>query len=236
MKVFLQTVAAPIISTLLFLAIFSFALGRLRPEMGGVSFQQFLAPGLIMMAIMQNSFANTSSSILIAKIQGNIVDYLMPPLSPGETNLALALSGVTRGLLVAIVTGLGMIPFVDMEMARPFLALFYAIGAALMFSLIGLLTAIWAEKFDHLATVTNFVILPLSFLSGTFYSVNHLPEIAQSVIAYNPLYYMIDGFRAGFTGRAEAPLEIGVGIVIIANIVLWQMSYILLKRGWRLKS
>ncbi len=236
LKVFLQTIAAPIVSTLLFLAIFSFALGSLRPEINGVAFGEFLAPGLMMMAIMQNAFANTSSSILIAKIQGNIVDYLMPPLSPGEINSALALSGMTRGLLVAFVTGLAMTPFLDLRIAIPSLVIFHAMGAALMLSLLGTLTAIWAEKFDHLASITNFVILPLSFLSGTFYSARHLPELAQSVIACNPLFYVIDGFRAGFLGRGDAPYEIGILIVLLLNAILWTVCHGVLRQGWRLKT
>ena len=171
MKVWMQTLMAPIITTLLFLAIFSLALAGLRPDINGVPFINFLAPGLIMMAIIQTAFANSSSSLLVSKVQGNVVDILMPPLSPAELNIGITLGGLTRGMFVGAGTFLGMSVFVSLSIYSLAAAVFYAAIASALMSLIGLLGGIWAEKFDHLATVTNFVITPLAFLSGTFYSV-----------------------------------------------------------------
>ncbi len=235
-KVALQTLAAPIINTLLFLAIFSLALGRGDVQIGGVGFTAFLAPGLIMMSIIQNAFANTSSSLMIAKVQGNIVDYLMPPLSPGEMNTAMALAGATRGVAVAVMTGLGMAFFVDLTPVAPAYIVFHALSAALSLSLLGIITGIWAEKFDHLQSITNFVIVPLSFLSGTFYSVSRLPEMARRVSEYNPFFYMIDGFRFGFTGHAEGDLAAGLWLGVGLNVGLWVICHRILRSGWRLKN
>ncbi len=236
LKVWMQTLMAPIITTLLFLAIFSLALGGLRPDINGVPFVEFLAPGLIMMAIVQNAFANASSSLLVAKVQGNVVDFLMPPLSPGELNLGISLGGLTRGLFVGAGTFLGMSIFIDLSIYNFFAALFYACIASALMAQIGLLGGIWAEKFDHLATVTNFVITPLSFLSGTFYSVNQLPRFAYEVTQYNPFFYMIDGFRFAVTGKAEGSLLFGASLLIGLTVVLSIICQIVLTRGYRLKS
>lgn len=236
LKVWMQTLMAPIITTLLFLAIFSLALGGLRPDINGVPFVEFLAPGLIMMAIVQNAFANASSSLLVAKVQGNVVDFLMPPLSPGELNLGISLGGLTRGLFVGAGTFLGMSVFIDLGIYSFFAALFYACIASALMAQIGLLGGIWAEKFDHLATVTNFVITPLSFLSGTFYSVNQLPGFAYEVTQYNPFFYMIDGFRFAVTGQAEGSLLFGASLLIGLTVFLGIICQIVLTRGYRLKS
>jgi ABC-2 type transport system permease protein len=166
LNVFTQTLLAPMVTTLLFLAIFTLALGGAGRTVGGVDFALFLAPGLIMMSIVQNAFANTSSSIVIAKVQGNIVDVLMPPLSPGELTLGFAAGGVTRGLMVGLAVGLGMWLFVPITLHNPLFILYHGVMAALMLSLLGMIGGIWAEKFDHIAAVTNFVITPFSFLSG----------------------------------------------------------------------
>ncbi|MDA0338342.1 MAG: ABC transporter permease [Proteobacteria bacterium] len=236
MKVVLQTVFAPAVTTILFYAIFMVALGGNDRMVGDIPFSQFLVPGLIMMAIVQNSFANTSSSLLIAKVQGNIVDVLMPPLSAGELTLAFALGGLTRGVLVIATVSLPLLPFVDITLPHPFIALYYALSASLLLSLIGILGGIWAEKFDHLATVTNFVIMPLSFLSGTFYSVEKLPEAWQTVSHFNPFFYAIDGFRYAFIDRSDGPIEAGMIVILVLNIVLWSTCYLVFRRGWRLKA
>ncbi len=236
LKVFLQTLIGPVINGLLFLAIFSLAMGEFRPNIGGISFIQFLAPGLIMMSVIQNAFANTSSSLLIAKVQGNIVDYLMPPLSPGELNTGMALAGITRGVLVALGTGTAMAFFVNLMPLYLPIIIFHTIGAALMMSLLGIITGIWAEKFDHLQSVINFIIVPLSFLSGTFYSVAQLPDIVYQISQYNPFFYMIDGMRYGFTGYADSDIFTGIYVVIGLNLVLWLICHAILKRGWRLKN
>jgi len=231
-----QTLAAPIITTLMFLAIFSLALGRSGRVIGEVPFLEFLAPGLIMMAIIQNAFANTSSSILIGKIQGNIVDLLMPPLRPGELLSGLVAGGVTRGLLVALVVGLAMVPVVELRLAHPLLILFYALGGSLMLALLGLLGGIWAEKFDQMAAVTNFVITPLSFLSGTFYSIQQLPGPFQAIAHVNPFFYLIDGIRYGFTGQADGSIALGAVVIILVNVGLWLLAHRLLVIGYRLKA
>jgi ABC-2 type transport system permease protein len=231
-----QTLAAPIITTLMFLLIFSLALGGSGRVIGAVPFLEFLAPGLIMMVIIQNAFANTSSSILIGKIQGNIVDLLMPPLRPGELLFGLVAGGVTRGLLVALVVGLAMLPVVGLQLAHPLLILFYAFSGSLMLALLGLLGGIWAEKFDQMAAVTNFVITPLSFLSGTFYSIEQLPGPFQAIAHVNPFFYLIDGLRFGFTGHADGSIALGAAVVVLVNLGLWLFAHRLLVIGYRLKA
>jgi ABC-2 type transport system permease protein len=231
-----QTLAAPVITTLMFLLIFSLALGRSGRMVGDVPFLEFLAPGLIMMTIIQNAFANTSASILIGKIQGNIVDVLMPPLRPGELMFGLVAGGVTRGLLVAVVVTLAMVPFVALVPAHPALILYYALAGSLMLALVGLLGGIWAEKFDQMAAVTNFLITPLSFLSGTFYSIAQLPEPFRALAHGNPFFYLIDGIRFGFTGHADGSVPVGMAAVALVDLGLWLLAQRLLARGWRLKA
>lgn len=236
LKVSLQTVAAPVVTTLLFLAIFLLALGGQQRHVEDIPYVQFLAPGLIMMAIAQNAFANTSSSLMIAKVQGNIVDVLMPPLSAGEFTWGFALGGVTRGLIVGVVVMAAMALFVPLRLTDPGFALFHAVAASLLLSLLGILGGVWADKFDHIATVTNFVVTPLSFLSGTFYSIDRLPEPWHMLALWNPFFYMIDGFRYGFIGRADAPVWVGVAVMTGVNAVLLALSYSLIARGYKLKA
>lgn len=236
LNVFTQTLLAPMVMTLLFLAIFTLALGRSTEFVEGVSFAQFLAPGLIMMAMMQNAFANTSSSIVIAKVQGNIVDLLMPPLNARELTLGLSGGGITRGLMVGVAVGLGMWPFVTIQIHDPLALLFYAVNACLMLSLLGMIGGIWAERFDHIAAVTNFVVTPLSFLSGTFYSIERLPEVWRSVAFFNPFFYLIDGFRYSFIGHADGPLWLGAVVLLVINAGLWLLTDRMLATGYRLKA
>jgi ABC-2 type transport system permease protein len=231
-----QTLLAPVVTTLMFLLIFALALGRSGRTIEGLPFLQFLAPGLIMMAVIQNAFANTSSSILIGKIQGNIVDLLMPPLRPGELMFGLVAGGVTRGLVVAAVVTLAMLPAVSLGIAHPLLVLFYALSGSLMLALLGLLGGLWAEKFDQMATVTNFVITPLSFLSGTFYSIAQLPGPFLVAAHLNPFFYLIDGLRFGFTGHADGSIVIGAIAVSAVNLALWLLAHALIARGYRLKA
>ena len=235
-NVFTQTVAAPVVTSLLFFSIFSLALGGAVRTVGDVPFVQFLAPGLIMMAMMQNAFANTSSSLMIAKIQGNIVDVLMPPLSAIELTIGFAAGGVTRGILVGVVTGLTMMVFVPVGLHAPAVIVFHAIAASLMLSLLGIMGGIWAEKFDHMSAVTNFVIMPFSFLSGTFYSIERLPAAWQIVARFNPFFYMIDGFRYGFIGRADANPLIGIVVMVVVDTVLLAATYRMFARGYKLKA
>lgn len=236
LKVGFQTVAAPVVVTLLFLAIFTLALGRAGPELSGVSFPQFLAPGLIIFAVINNSFANSTSSLMISKIQGNIVDLLMPPLTPAELIIGYVGAGVTRGVMVALAVGLGMWVFVPLRVDDWFFVVFYVLSASVMLSLLGLLVAIWAEKFDSVASITNFVIMPLSFLSGTFYSIDRLPPPWSEMASANPFFYMIDGFRYGFIGRHDGSLVTGIVTVTLINIVLWSICHVLFARGYKLKD
>jgi ABC-2 type transport system permease protein len=231
-----QTLAAPVVTTLMFLLIFALALGRSGRTIEGLPFLQFLAPGLIMMAVIQNAFANTSSSIMIGKIQGNIVDILMPPLRPAELLFGLVAGGVTRGRVVAAVVTLAMLPVVALGIEHPLLVVFYALSGSLMLALLGLLGGLWAEKFDQMASVTNFVITPLSFLSGTFYSIAQLPGPFLLAAHLNPFFYLIDGLRFGFTGHADGSIVIGAIAVSAVNLALWLLAHALIARGYRLKA
>ncbi len=235
-KVAQQTLMAPVVMTLLFLAIFTLALGGDHRVIAGVPFDRFLAPGLVMMAITQNAFANTSSSLMISKMQGNIVDVLMPPLSPSELTLGYALAGVTRGVFVGAACVLAMTIFVETHVRDLGLILYHAVMASLMLSLLGLIGGIWADKFDHIAAVTNFIVTPASFLSGTFYSIERLPGFWNTLAHANPLFFLIDGFRAGFIGRSDGPLLAGALAVAGVNAVLWAICHAMFKRGYKLKA
>ena len=236
MKVPGQTLLAPAVTTMLFMAVFSLALGRAVDQMEGVPFLLFLAPGLAMMAILQNGFANASSSLIIAKVQGNIVDTLMPPLSPLEMLLGFGLGAVTRGVSVGVIVIIVMQIFIAAPPVHLWAVIFFAVAGSMMMGLVGMLVGIWAEKFDQIAATTNFLITPLTFLSGTFYSVDRLPDALQWIAAVNPFFYAIDGFRYGFIGRADEPLLTGVLVLIGVNLALALVSYRLLATGWRLKS
>ena len=236
LKVSFQTVLAPVATSLLFMLVFSLAIGSRRGEMMGVEFTSFLAPGLVMLGVLNNAFANSSSSLIVAKVQGNTVDFLMPPLSPSELAAAFIGGAVTRGLVVALATALAIAPFVDMSMAHPWAVAYFGFSAAAMLSMIGLIAGLWAEKFDHLAVITNFVIMPLAFLSGTFYSVEILPEPFYTISHVNPVFFMIDGFRYGFIGAHDSLLWVGVLVCLMINAGLLATSYLLLRSGWRLKS
>jgi ABC-2 type transport system permease protein len=237
-KVQMQTVWAPSITTLLYLIIFTVALGRSGRTVMGVPFASFLAPGLIVMAMIQNAFANSSFSLLVGKIQGNIVDYLMPPLSTGELIAGLVGASVTRAFLVGFGVWVAMLlwPGVSVEIRRPELVLWFGLMGSLFLAFLGLLTSIWAEKFDHAAAVSNFVVTPLSLLSGTFYSVHQLAPAFQAVSHANPFFYIISGFRAGFLGVSDSPLRVGGIGLLLANIALWALCYGLLKSGWKIKN
>ncbi|MCB2053235.1 MAG: ABC transporter permease [Geminicoccaceae bacterium] len=235
LKVITQTVLAPVVTTLIFLAVFTLALGRSGRSVADMPFLEFIAPGLVTMAIVQNAFANTSSSIMIAKIQGNIVDYLMPPLSPGELLFGIVAGGVTRGFVVGGVVWASMAFFVDMTPHAPLLVFYFVLMASLMLSILGFLGALWAEKFDQMAAVTNFVITPLSFLSGTFYSIEALPGAFHAVALANPFFYMIDGVRYGFTGHTDASVVAGALVLALVNAALWFFALRLVRLGYRLK-
>ena len=237
-KVQLQTIWAPAITTLLFLVIFTVALGRTGREVMGVPFADFLAPGLIVMGMFQNAFANASFSLLVGKIQGNIVDYLMPPLSTGELIAGLVGASVTRALLVGGAVWLIMLVYPGVHVAPRHIGavLWFGVMGSAMLAFLGLVTSIWAEKFDHAAAVTNFVVAPLSLLSGTFYSIDSLSPVFQAVSHANPFFYIISGFRYGFLGIADSPVAFGAVLLLGINIGLGALCYALLARGWKLKQ
>jgi ABC-2 type transport system permease protein len=237
-KVQLQTVWGPAVTTMLYLVIFTVAMGREGRMVLGAPFADFLAPGLIVMAMLQNCFANASFSLLVGKIQGTIVDYLMPPLSTGELIAGLTAAAVTRAFLVGSVVWLAMAfwPGVSVELRHPLAALWFAAMGSLLLAFLGLMTSIWAEKFDHAAMVTNFVVAPLALLSGTFYSVDQLSPAFQAVSHANPFFYVISGFRYGFLGVTDSPLMIGAAGLLVLNVGLWALCYALLRSGWKTKS
>ena len=232
----IQTVLAPMTIALLFLTIFTLAFGNRYTPLEGVSYGEFLAPGLIIMSVLQNSFINTSSSLMISKIQGNIVDILMVPMTSAEIVTGYVLAGMTRGLLVAVSVLTAMAFFVDIRIAHPGIALFYLAGASMCLAFVGIITGLWATKFEHMAMVTNFVITPLAFLSGTFYSVSRLPEPWLSIARGDPIYYMIDGFRFGFLGRASGDLVTGMAMIIVLNLLVGVLAYYVFKIGWKIKN
>lgn len=240
-KVQLQTIWAPAITTLLFLVIFSVALGGSGRTILGVSYPDFLAPGLIVMAMLQNSFANSSFSLLVGKIQGTIVDYLMPPLGIGELIGALVGAAVTRAVLVGLALWLAMLLWPGVHVAPKYLwaiILFGLLGSA-MLGFFGVIASIWAEKFDHAAAVTNFVVAPLALLSGTFYSVDRLSPLFQAISHANPFYYVIMGFRYGFIGQSDStlaqPLLTGALVLVGMNLLLAAIAWRLLASGWKIK-
>ncbi|HVI99790.1 MAG TPA: ABC transporter permease [Sphingomonas sp.] len=238
-KVQLQTIWAPAITTLLYLIIFTVALGgRGRAQVMGVPFADFIAPGLIVMGMLQNAFANASFSLLVGKIQGTIVDYLQPPLSTSELLAGIAAGAVTRAFCVggAVWIAMALWPGIDVTPRHVWAILWFGFLGALFLSFLGVLTSIWAEKFDHAAAVTNFVVAPLALLSGTFYSVDRLAPAFRTISHLNPFFYIISGFRYGFLGVADSPIVLGSVLALAINVVLGVLCYALLRRGWKLKS
>ena len=243
LKVQTQTVWAPAITTLLFLIIFTVAMGRSGREVLGVSFATFVAPGLIMMGMMQNAFANSSFSLLTGKLQGTIVDLLMPPLTEAELMIGIVTAAVTRAVMVggAVALAMALWPGVDLGAQHPWAIVWFGLMGSTMLALMGLMTSMWAEKFDHAAAVTNFVVAPLSLLSGTFYVIGNLAPAFQTISRANPFFYMISGFRFGFIGESdigntnEAVIGAAVGAGLL-NLLLGWLTYRLLKTGWKVKS
>lgn len=235
-NVYSQTIIAPVVTTLLYYAVFALAFGGLEMKIGDEPYLAFLAPGLIMMTMVQNAFANTSSSMVIAKVQGNIVDILMPPISARELFAGFLIGGVIRGMTVGAVCSVVLAMVVGMNVhALWAVVVFAALGNAMMSSL-GLAAGIWSEKFDHIAAVTNFVVMPMTFLSGTFYSVQQLPPTWAHIVHFNPFFYMIDGFRYGFTGHADGNIMVGVVLLIVINIMLACLTLRMVKSGYKIKS
>ncbi len=237
-KVQLQTIWAPAFTTLLYLIIFTVALGSGGREVMGHPFATFVAPGLIVMGMMNAAFANSSFALLVGKMQGTIIDYLMPPLSTGELLAALVGASVTRALLVGLALWVAMLfwPGVDVWPRHLWAVIWFGFMGSLLLTLIGILTSIWADKFDHSAAIQNFVVGPLSLLSGTFYSIESLHGIFQTISHANPFFYVISGFRYGFLGTSDSPILIGAIVLLTMNLLLVWANYAALARGWKIKT
>jgi len=243
LKVQTQTVWAPAVTTLLFLVVFTVAMGRGDRVVLGVPFATFVAPGLIMMGMMQNAFANASFSLLAGKLQGTIIDILMPPLTEGEVMAAIITAAITRAVMVggAVALAMALWPGVDMQAAHPWAIVWFGLMGSTLLAIVGLISSLWAEKFDHNAAITNFVVAPLTLLSGTFYVVHDLAPAFQMISRLNPFFYMISGFRFGFLGQSDIgntngdviSAALGVGVL---NLVLGLICYVLIRSGWKLKS
>lgn len=235
-KVYTQTIVAPVVTTLLFYTVFALAFGGITRTMGDVPYMAFLAPGLVIMGMVQNAFANSSSSVVISKVQGNIVDVLMPPLSATELYLGYVIGSVVRGVCVGFCTIVVMSIFIPMHIHSIGIILAFGFLGTLMMGALGLAGGIWSEKFDHIAAVTNFVVMPLTFLSGTFYSIDQLPGLWRGIATYNPFFYMIDGFRYGFIGQADSNWMLGIGILVAINLGLMALTLVMLRTGYKIKS
>ena len=234
--VWAQTLLSPLVSSLLFLSVLTLALGNDRGNVLGYSFISFLAPGLIVMSIVQQSFSHSVSSLMIGKIQGNIIDTLLAPLSAIEVTLAIIFAAVTRGLVILIISIVVFSLIVEIHIYSIFYIFIGAFLGTFILGALGFITGLWAEKFDHTATITNFIITPLSFLSGVFYSIERLPNFFQSISKINPFFYIIDICRFGFLGTSDGSIGIGLVYLTILSIIVWLMSYYLYKIGYKIKS
>jgi ABC-2 type transport system permease protein len=236
LNVWVQTLFSPLISSLLFLLVLSLAIGSERGDVLGVSFITFLAPGLIAMQVIQQSFSHSSSSFMIGKIQGNIVDLLYAPLSAAEVTISISLAAVTRSFMIAIISIIIFNLILDIQIKHYFTLFIFTFLSSFILGNVGIIAGLWAEKFDHMASVTNFVIIPLSFLSGTFYTIDKLPIFLQNISKVNPFFYMIDGFRYSFIGNSDSSILIGIIYLSILSFLSWLTAYLLFKRGYKIKS
>jgi ABC-2 type transport system permease protein len=234
--VWVQTIFSPLISSLLFLLVLSLAIGTERGEVLGVPFIAFLAPGLIAMQVIQQSFSHSSSSFMIGKIQGNIVDILYAPLSAAEVTFTVSLAAVTRSFIISAISILIFYLIIDTQIKYLFMLILFTFLTSFILGNVGIIAGLWAEKFDHMASVTNFVIVPLSFLSGTFYTLDKLPEFLQIISKANPFFYMIDGFRYCLIGKSDGSIVIGITYLIILSLLSWFAAYYLFKKGYKIKS
>jgi ABC-2 type transport system permease protein len=236
LNVWTQTLLAPLVTAGLFMLIFTIAIGPRRGEVMGVDFTTFIAPGILMMTVIQNAFANTSSSIVVSKVQGNIVDTLMPPLSAIELVLGYLAGGVARGLMVAVAIACALWVFLGIVPQHPLTALYFVIVGAALLSGIGMVAGIYAEKFDQMAAITNFIVTPLAFLSGTFYSVEALPPLLNDITHANPIFYLIDGVRFGIIGVSDSSPWLGAGVALLSTVAINLLAWSFFRRGYRLKA
>lgn len=235
-KVALQTIGAPVITTLLYLLVFSHVLEKRIEVFDNISYTSFLVPGLIMMAVIQNAFANSSSSLIQSRVTGNIVFLLLTPLSNLEVFLAFVSASIVRGLVVGLGVYAVAIFFVPLPVHNPAVLFLFALLSSAVLGAMGMVAGIWAEKFDQLAGFQNFIIMPLSFLSGVFYSINSLPEFWQQLSRFNPFFYMIDGFRFGFFGVSDVDPWLSLGVVLVFLTGLSALTLNLLHRGYKLRA
>tara|TARA_B100000427_G_scaffold258322_1_gene222249 strand:- start:614 stop:1426 length:813 start_codon:yes stop_codon:yes gene_type:complete len=236
MIVWAQTILSPLVSSLLFLAVLSLAIGDQRGDVLGFPFINFLAPGLIAMSVIQQGFSHSVSSIMIAKIQGNIIDTLMAPLSPGEVTLAVILASVARSMIILIISVLVFSLIIEINFYNIFYILLGTFLGSFILGTMGFITGQYALKFDHTAAVTNFIITPASFLSGVFYTTDRLPAFFQAISDWNPFFYIIDITRYGFLGESDGNIVFGIFYLSIISLVLWFLCWYLYKIGWKLKS
>jgi len=236
MIVWVQTILSPLVSSLLFLAVLSLAIGNERGDVLGFPFITFLAPGLIAMSVIQQGFSHSVSSIMIAKIQGNIIDTLMAPLSDAEVTLAIIFAAVTRSIIILIASVLVFSLIIEINFYSIFYVLIGTFFGSFILGTLGFITGQFALKFDHTAAVTNFIITPASFLSGVFYTTDRLPALFQTISNWNPFFYIIDITRYGFLGKSDGNIFFGVGYLAIISLALWLLCWYLYKIGWKLKS
>ena len=234
-KVAFQTIAAPVLTTLLYLLIFSHVMQGQARVYGAVPYTAFLVPGLVMMAVLQNAFANSSSSLIQSKITGNIIFVLLPPLSYWDFFAAYVLASVVRGMVVGVGVLLVSLGFVGLSFEHPLWIIAFAVCGSAVLGTLGLIAGIWAEKFDQIAAFQGFVIMPLTFLSGVFYSIHSLPAFWQDLSRFNPFFYMIDGFRFGFFGVSDINPALSLGIAAASLLALTAFTLALLKRGYKLR-
>ena len=236
LAVWTQTLLAPLVTAGLFLVIFTIAIGPSRGEVMGVPFTRFIAPGILMMTVIQNAFANTSSSIVISKVQGNIVDTLMPPLAPFELVIGYLAGGVARGLVVACAILAGLWVTTGLVPAHPLIVLGFVLLGGAFLSAVGIVAGLFANKFDQMAAITNFIVTPLAFLSGTFYSVEALPGVLYTISHVNPVFYLMDGGRYGMIGVSDSNVSMGAAIVLTSTVVVSGIAWALFRKGYRLKA
>ena len=236
LNVFGQTIIGPIITSILFLLVISLAIGNERSNVLGVSFIEFLAPGLIVMQVIQQSFSHSSSSLLMGKVMGNIVDLISAPLSAGEVSLAIIFASVTRAIIISIISIIIFSLMIEIEIKNYLVFIVYLFLSSFIMGAAGFIAGLWADKFDHMATATNFIIVPLSFLSGTFYSIDRLPEFLNTLSYYNPFFHMIDGFRYSFINNMDGSIKFGLIYLTVLAIIIWFIAYLLYKKGYKIKS
>lgn len=235
-RVSFQTVAAPVITALLYLLIFSHVLDKHVQVYDGVAYTEFLIPGLIMMSVLQNAFANSSSSLIQSKVMGNIVFVLLTPLTHLQFFMAFLIAAVIRGLVVGLCIYLVAMWFVDLTVANPWMIIAFGLLGSALLGTFGIIAGIWADRFDQMAAFQNFIIMPLSFLSGVFYSIHSLPPFWQKISHLNPFFYMIDGFRYGFFGKGDVSPVLSLLIVGASFLVLALITLKMLKSGYKLRS